>query len=57
VILGVTIQTDGGTVFRNQNGTAIDASEFFDQAEGRLVDADGMVSNGVILAEEVELEN
>lgn len=57
VILGVTIQTDGGTVFRDGNGSVIDASEFFEQAEGRLVDADGTMSNDVLLADEVEFEN
>lgn len=57
VILGVTIQTDGGTVFRDRDGAVIDASEFFDQAEGRLVNAKGTISNNVLLADEVEFEN
>lgn len=56
-ILGVTVQTGGGTVFRGLNGTVIGASEFFDQAEGRLVDTDGVLENGVLVAEEVEFEN
>jgi hypothetical protein len=57
VILGVTIHTDGGTVFRDLNDNAIDAATFFGQAAGRLVEADGTLSNGTILADEVELED
>ena len=56
-ILGVTIRTDGGTVFRDLNDAIIDAATFFSQAEGRLVEADGTLGNGVIFAEEVELED
>ena len=57
VILGVTIRTDGGTVFRDLNDAVIDAATFFGQAEGRLVEADGTLGNGVIFAEKVELED
>lgn len=57
VILGVTIRTDGGTVFRDLNDAVIDSATFFGQADGRLVEADGTLGNGVILAEEVELED
>lgn len=57
VILGVTIRTDGGTQFRDVNDALIDAATFFDQAEGRLVEADGTLGNGVIFADEVELED
>jgi Domain of unknown function (DUF5666) len=57
VILGVTIRTDGGTVFRDVNDTVIDAATFFGQTEGRLVEADGTLADGVIAADEVELED
>ena len=56
-ILGVTIRTEPGTVFRDLDGTVIDAATFFGQAEGRLVEADGTLGNGVIFAHEVELED
>lgn len=57
VILGVTITTGGGTQFRDLDDQPIDAATFFDQAEGSLVEADGDLVNGVIVAEEVELED
>lgn len=57
VILGVTIRTDGGTQFRDLNDAPIDAATFFGQAEGELVEAEGRLDNGVILADEVELED
>lgn len=57
VILGMTIRTDAGTVFRDVNDAVIDAATFFGQAEGRLVEADGTLANGVIAADEVELED
>ena len=57
VILGVTIRTDAATVFSDRNDVVIDAAAFFDQAEGRLVEAEGTLGSGVVLAEEVELED
>ncbi|HEX7062343.1 MAG TPA: DUF5666 domain-containing protein [Woeseiaceae bacterium] len=57
VILGVTVHTDGGTQFRDLNDAPIDAATFFGQAEGRLVEADGFLGNGTIVADEVELED
>lgn len=57
-ILGVTIQTGGGTVFRDANDNAISSTEFFNQlAPNSLVKAKGSeVSDTVISAEEVEFE-
>jgi len=57
-ILGVTIQTDGGTVFRDVNDSVISSTDFFNQlAPNSLVKADGTeVSDTVISAQEVEFE-
>ncbi|HZD52896.1 MAG TPA: DUF5666 domain-containing protein, partial [Woeseiaceae bacterium] len=57
VILGITIQTGAGTEFRDATDALIDAATFFGQAEGTLVDVDGTLSAGVIVADAVELEN
>lgn len=56
-ILGVTIQTNGATEFRDINDQLITPTTFFGQAQGRLVEVDGTLSNGTIIADEVELEN
>ncbi|MDH3266322.1 MAG: DUF5666 domain-containing protein [Gammaproteobacteria bacterium] len=56
-IRGVLIQTNGSTTFRDINDQIIPASGFFGQAMGRLVEADGSLSNGGILADQVDLEN
>jgi len=57
-ILGVTIQTGGGTVFRDVNDAVISSTEFFNQvASNSLVKAKGNeVSDTVITATEVEFE-
>ena len=57
-ILGVTIQTGPGTVFRDENDAVISSTEFFNQvAPNSLVKAKGSeISDTVILAEEVEFE-
>ncbi len=57
-ILGVTIQTGAGTVFRDENDAVISSSEFFSRvASNSLVKAKGMESSDtVITAEEVEFE-
>ena len=57
-ILGVTIQTDGGTVFRDENNNVISAGQFFSQLTvNSLVKAKGTeISGSVISAEEVEFE-
>ena len=56
-IRGVSIETNGATVFRDIDGTLLDSGEFFGQAMGRLVDAEGSQSNGGILVDEVQLED
>lgn len=57
-VLGVTIETNGGTVFRDENDAPISASEFFNRvAVNSLVKAKGTeVSDTTIVATEVEFE-
>lgn len=57
-ILGVTIQTGGGTIFRDVDDSVISSTDFFNQlAPNSLVKAKGSeVSDTVISAEEVEFE-
>ncbi len=57
-ILGVTIETGGGTVFRDVNDNVISSTEFFNQLQdGDLVKAEGTESSAmVITADEVEFE-
>ena len=57
-ILGVTIETSGATIFRDENDVVISSAEFFSRlAEGDLVKAKGAeVTNTTIAAEEVEFE-
>lgn len=56
-ILGVTIQTDGSTEFRDVDDSPIPAAEFFSRAAGALVKARGVESSAtVIVADQVELE-
>ena len=55
-ILGVTIRTGPGTEFEDED-VLIDADSFFGNALGRLVEAEGMLENGVIVADEVEFEH
>lgn len=58
-VLGVTIETDGATEFRDVDGSALSQAEFFSRvAAGELVKARGAETSGTtILAEEVQLEN
>ncbi|NND37142.1 MAG: hypothetical protein HKN81_08400 [Gammaproteobacteria bacterium] len=58
-IAGVTIATDGGTVFRDALEQVISADAFFNALrDGDLVDVDGTEMDGpIIVAEEVELED
>lgn len=56
-ILGVTIQTDGATEFRDENDLLIGAAVFFNQALGLTVEAEGELLNGTIVADEVEIED
>jgi len=57
-ILGVTIQTDGATIFRDVDGSVLDSVDFFNMVmQGSLVKAKGTLMGNVIDAEEVEFEN
>jgi hypothetical protein len=57
-ILDVTIQTDGGTIFRDVDNSVMSATDFFNQlAPNSLVKAKGNeISDTVISAQEVEFE-
>jgi len=56
-ILGVTVTTGGGTVFRDASGNVISSASFFAAAAGRHVNVDGTeVSDQGILATQVEFE-
>jgi hypothetical protein len=57
-ILGVTIQTDGGTIFRDIDNSVMSATDFFNQlAPNSLVKAKGSeISDTAISAQEVEFE-
>ena len=57
-ILGVTIQTDGGTIFRDVDNSVMSATDFFNQlAPNSLIKAKGSeISDTVISAQEVEFE-
>ncbi len=59
-ILGVTVETNSQTIFRDANDNLFNsATEFFNAvAEGSIVKAKGLeVSSTTVVAEEVELEN
>lgn len=57
VILGVTVSTVAATVFRDLDGSLLTPTVFFQQANGRIVEATGTLNGSVITASEVELEN
>ena len=59
VILGVTIETNGGTQFEDISDSPISASDFFGAvAPGVIVQADGVISGTqAIVADEVEFED
>lgn len=59
VIMGVSVSTTAGTVFRDAAETLISASEFFALvAEGSLIEVDGVSPGpGALIAEEIELES
>ena len=56
-ILGITVRTDGGTDFEDEDETPILRATFFTNAQGSEVKATGQFVGGEILAEEVELED
>ena len=58
-VFDVTIETNGATVFQNNDGSVIaDPDEFWNRiSEGSLIKAKGMeVSSQTIVAEEVEIQ-
>jgi hypothetical protein len=58
VILGVTIATNTGTEFTDNDGSSsLAPAEFFGQATNRLVEASGTLNGGIINAEDVEFED
>ena len=59
-VLGVTIQTDGATVFRDENDMVFQNADDFWAAvgEGTLIEAEGLeIAATTLLASEVELED
>jgi len=56
-ILGVSVTTNASTEFRNLADAPIGAQQFFDAAEGRLVDVDGTWDGAVLTASEASLED
>lgn len=54
VLLGVTVTTDGATVFESEDGM-IDAAAFFTQADGRPVEAEARPAGAVLVASRVRL--
>ncbi len=57
-ILGVTIETNASTIFRDMNDVSISSTEFFNQVTvNSLVEAEGAeISDTVVMADEVEFE-
>ena len=55
-ILGVTVQTNANTDFE-ENDLPILRDDFFNRAPGSLVEAKGQLQGGIIIADEVELED
>jgi hypothetical protein len=56
-ILGVTIQTNGGTQFESSSDGTLSADDFFSEAVGLSVVAKCTVSGGVFTSRDVEFEN
>ncbi len=54
-ILGVNVVTDAGTTFDDTSGAAITAAEFFAEAPGLLVDAQGSWDGANFLASKLEI--
>jgi len=57
VILGVTVQTNGGTEYRDASDASISASTFFAGASGRVVQVRGTLNGQVIVADRLEIES
>jgi len=56
-ILGVTIVTNASTEFEGTNEAPITAQQFFDAAEGRLVEVDGTWDGAVLTADQASLKD
>ena len=54
-ILGVTHITNSNTEFEDESGEEISASEFFGQALGAEVKAEGTFDGQVLVVDEIEL--
>lgn len=55
-ILGVNVVTNGATAFEDVSGASLSAAEFFAQATGRVVDAEGSWDGMNFLASKLELK-
>lgn len=55
-VLGVTVTTTSQTVFAGPGGAASGAATFFAQAANRIVKVRGVFSNGVLTADQVQIE-
>jgi len=57
-ILGVTVVTDAGTIFENEDGGSMTSAEFFAPAnDGRLVETEGSWNGSSFTATKVEFKN
>ncbi len=56
-ILGVPVTTNAGTEFEGADEVQIPAQQFFDAAEGRLVEVDGTWDGAVLTADQASLED
>lgn len=56
-ILGVSVVTTAATEFENVGDTPITAQQFFDAAEGQLVETDGTWNGVTLTADEASLED
>lgn len=57
VILGLTVQGDGSTQYRDVDDSSMTAAAFFAAADGRTVAVRGTLNGAVFVADELELEN
>jgi hypothetical protein len=55
-VLGVTVTTTSQTRFAGPGGAANGAANFFGQAANHVVKVSGAFSNGVLTAEQVQIE-
>lgn len=56
-LLGVTIQTNAGTQYRDTADQPLTADSFFAGADGQFIKAKGLLNSGVFIASELEFEN